>query len=71
MQMQSLFDDDFVRTEKCRTCEHRERWHYNSVVIQYCGVTHDKRTANGLMKIKASRPACHKYLQEVKDANAT
>ena len=45
----------------CNTCEHRQRWHCNSKVIQYCGVRKSNRTENGLLKIKCKDLACSLY----------
>ena len=49
----------------CRTCKHRQRWHYRSGrVIQYCGVCKSNKTDNGRLKIKCKTPACFLYEEE-------
>ena len=45
----------------CNSCEHRQRWQYNSKVFQYCGVRKSNRTNNGLLKIKCKDVACVSY----------
>ena len=45
----------------CNSCEHRQRWQYNSKVFQYCGVRKSNRTNNGLLKIKCRDVACLSY----------
>lgn len=61
-----LFKIDPVKTETCKTCEHRERHECNSKIIQYCGVRKSNRTRNGKLKIKASDMACNLYKPENK-----
>jgi len=50
----------------CRTCEHRQRHHCGSKVIQYCGIVKSNLTDNGQLKIKCKTPACHFYKEENK-----
>ncbi len=45
----------------CLTCEHRERWAKNSVIVQYCGARKSNRTDNRLLKIKCKTKACELY----------
>jgi hypothetical protein len=45
----------------CRNCIHRQRWAMGRRFIQYCGVRKSRRTVNGLLKIKVTRPACSQY----------
>jgi hypothetical protein len=60
--METLFLIEAKFAEKfCRTCEHRERHHCGSKVIQYCGIRKSNRTDNGKMKIKVNLPACLFY----------
>ncbi len=56
-------DDKFQSKPKltCNTCEHRQRWQCNSVIVQYCGVRKSKRTDNGLLKIKCKTESCPLY----------
>ena len=65
----SLFKPDEIPesppTKFCRTCKHRERWLYGGSFIQYCGVRKCNRTFNGLMKTKASNPACIYYESDI------
>jgi hypothetical protein len=42
----------------CRECLHRQRWQCGGTVIQYCGKRKNKRTENGLLKIKCKNVAC-------------
>lgn len=51
-------------TNTCRSCKHRERWQYNSKVIQYCGIRKSNRTQNKKLKIKCNTPACKGYEKE-------
>ena len=51
---------------KCRTCQHRQRWHCGGSIIQYCGVRKSNRTFNGLLKIKVTNNACAAYKEEEK-----
>jgi len=60
----TLFESEPIKPAKgltCNTCEHRQRWRYNSKVFQYCGVRKSNRTDNGLLKIKCKTPACLQY----------
>jgi len=45
-------------TTKCKQCEHSERHQCNSNIIWYCGLRKSRRTANGLLKIKANQISC-------------
>ena len=47
----------------CRTCTHRQRWQCGGSVIQYCGVSKDRRTFNRLKKIKVYM-SCPLYKKE-------
>lgn len=42
----------------CRDCKHRERWEFDSKIIQYCGKRKSGRTFNGWLKIKVTNEAC-------------
>lgn len=62
-----LFNVDPIKEETketCNTCQHRQRWHCGSKVIQYCGVRKSNRTDNGLLKIKCKDKACLMYKPE-------
>ncbi len=63
-----LFPDEPKQkiTLTCRSCEHRQRWHCNSVIVQYCGIRRSNRTQNGLLKIKCKDKACGMYKPDVK-----
>jgi hypothetical protein len=57
-----IFDEPLKPSSlTCNTCEHRQRWQCNSVVVQYCGIRKSNRTDNGLLKIKCKTAACSHY----------
>ena len=65
--MESLFEiSDAPNTNKtCRTCKHRQRWYVGPVRVgQYCAIRFSKRTHNGLLKIKVTKPACVYYEED-------
>lgn len=64
----TLFNDIEMETtaDTCRHCQHRQRIQCGGRVIQYCGVRGSNRTANGLLKIKVTMPACSQFKQEKK-----
>ena len=43
----TLFQVPAIDAPTCNSCEHRERWGYNSKVFQYCGVRSSNLTENG------------------------
>ena len=44
----------------CKTCKHRQRWQCGGRIIQYCGVTPNNRTFNGIKKITIKN-SCEKF----------
>lgn len=48
-------------TNKCKTCEHFQRWECNSKIFFYCGIRKSNRTSNKQQKIKANQTACENY----------
>ncbi|RLB88148.1 MAG: hypothetical protein DRH26_14180 [Deltaproteobacteria bacterium] len=67
--METLFKNfnpvpEKTRTETCRSCIHRERWHFGSKIIQYCGVLSSNRTNNKKLKITCNKTACDFYKPE-------
>ena len=57
----TLFQVPEIDAPTCNSCEHRERWGYNSKVFQYCGVRSSNLTENGLLKIRCKDFACSLY----------
>jgi len=48
----------------CGKCADYQRWECKSKVFAYCGVTHSRRTDNGLLKVKYHQQACGKWRPE-------
>ncbi len=55
----------YERSYTCRNCIYRERWECGNRIIQYCAKRPNRRTFNGLTKIKVTDVACH-YFREIK-----
>lgn len=53
--------DKKTRVNTCRDCGHREVWTYTNMIISYCNARPSNRTANGMEKVRAKDPACHRY----------
>ena len=60
--MEKLFEIETKSIkEKCKDCQHIERWQCNSKVFFYCAAKSSGRTTNGKTKIKANDEACHYF----------
>lgn len=45
----------------CRTCSHRQRWERGNRYFQYCELSSNSKTDNGLKRIRCKDAACDKY----------
>ena len=56
-----LFNDlpmQLASSHKCKDCKHIQKWQCGGSFFFYCGVTKDRKTHNGLKKVKCKTLSC-------------
>lgn len=63
--MKTLFNKSILEKpkgkEECKHCSHSQRWEISDKYFRYWQVRKNKRTSNGLLKIKANQGACDNF----------
>jgi hypothetical protein len=62
MMSDFLFDELPTQcSTKCKDCKYIEKWQYGGSFFFYCGITEDRKTTNGLKKVKCKSPSCYMF----------
>jgi len=67
-----LFDDLPVQCKtysgtRCKDCKHIQRWQYGGSFFFYCDKRKDRKTSNGLKKVKCKTPSCYMFEKKLSE----
>jgi len=62
-----LFNDlpkQLASSNNCKNCKHIQKWQCGGSFFFYCGITKDRKTNNGLKKVKCKTLSCCMFERE-------
>jgi hypothetical protein len=55
---------------QCGDCKHIQKWQCGGSFFFYCGIIKDRKTLNGLKKVKCKTPSCYWFEKEAKNVDS-